>query len=177
VTLVRTPPRPAFEARARHERICPMCGGIPYTKRAHWHPECVVLWNLATHAALQIHELKVVADRCWNCGLTARASMLANGRLQERDLDRGPYRVLPLELEHIKPLWSLSAAERRELKWWLPFNLQLLCHWCHLAKSAREAAERAAPIRRAYFDAKAEDQGLVPLLPEIGHALPRRRAS
>jgi hypothetical protein len=175
MTLVRTPPRPPHEARARHERICPMCGGVPHTKRAHWHPECVVLWNLATRPELQIRELRAIADRCWSCGLTARDAAIANARLYLED--RGRYRVPPLELEHIKPLWSLSDAERRELKWWLPFNLQLLCHWCHLAKSAREAAERAAPIRRAYFDAVAEQRGLVPLLPEIGHALPRRRAS
>lgn len=48
----------------------------------------------------------------------------------------------PLELEHVRPLWSLTPAERLELKWWLPFNLQLLCRECHRAKTAREARER-----------------------------------
>lgn len=133
-----------------------MCGEKPTTKRARWHPVCVELWKLAAWPVVQLaHLLKTHGRICWGCGA----------------------RDLFLELEHIRPLWSLDDRERLELKWWLPFNLQLLCRDCHRAKTAREATERAAPIRRAYFDAKAEQQGLVPLMPEVGHALPRRRAS
>lgn len=57
----------------------------------------------------------------------------------------GPPPPMPvsLEVDHIRPLWSLNAKERKQTRWWLPFNLQLLCAMCHKAKSKREAAERA----------------------------------
>lgn len=82
------------------------------------------MWNLATNPRFAIHELvrNIGARVCWGCGARDRA----------------------LELEHIRPLWSLTAAERLELKWWLPFNLQLLCRECHRAKSARETRQRFA---------------------------------
>lgn len=64
---------------------------------------------------------------CWGCGRT-------------HDADGHPVR---LEVEHVRPLWSLTDQERTELRWWLPYNLQLLCESCHKAKSAREASERA----------------------------------
>lgn len=62
------------------------------------------------------------------------------------------------QVDHVRPLWSLSGAERVELRWWLPFNLQLLCRPCHAAKTAREAAERArlrrvAPLAQERFAA------------------------
>lgn len=58
---------------------------------------------------------------CWECGALT-------------------YRV---DVDHVRPLWSLTDQERTELRWWLPFNLQLLCHDCHKAKTKREAAQRA----------------------------------
>lgn len=48
------------------------------------------------------------------------------------------------EVDHVRPLWSLTDEERLELRWWLPFNLQLIGSRCHKAKTAREAALRAA---------------------------------
>lgn len=48
------------------------------------------------------------------------------------------------EVDHVRPLWSLTQEERLELRWWLPFNLQLIGHSCHKAKTAREAHLRAA---------------------------------
>lgn len=53
----------------------------------------------------------------------------------------------PLDVDHVRPLWSLDDTERAELRWWMPSNLQLLCGTCHKAKTAAEAAERAA-LRR-----------------------------
>jgi 5-methylcytosine-specific restriction endonuclease McrA len=53
-----------------------------------------------------------------------------------------------LFVDHVRPRWSLTEQQRGELRWWLPFNLQLLCGRCHADKTAREAAERAE-LRRA----------------------------
>lgn len=62
-----------------------------------------------------------------------------------------PLRV-ELEVEHVRPLWSLDEVERLELRWWLPFNLQLLCVPCHRAKTKREAGARAAYRRTGVLD-------------------------
>jgi hypothetical protein len=50
----------------------------------------------------------------------------------------------PLEVEHVRPLWSLTPEERRDLSWWGLPNLQLLCQPCHRAKTRHEAGWRAA---------------------------------
>lgn len=72
---------------------------------------------------------------CWECG--------ARDHLDDdlRWIDVG------LQVDHVVPLWNLTAAERLELKWWLPWNLQLLCRACHAVKSKREAARRAEIAR------------------------------
>ena len=82
-------------------------------------------WHLATDRRLQrANLLAVFGDRCWSC------------------LDEpGAF------IDHVRPLWSLGAIERAELRWWLPSNLQLVGPACHRAKTAREARERAA-LRR-----------------------------
>lgn len=81
------------------------------------------IWEWAsTPAAATAHLIDLHGPACWGCGAT------------DRDL----------ELEHVRPLWSLTDDERLELRWWLPFNLQLLCVPCHKAKTAAEAAERAS---------------------------------
>ncbi len=117
VSLVRRPPRPPHEGSGS----CPMCGEKPEQKRRRWHPECVELWHYIAFPQRALSLLiKMHGRRCWSCGHV------------------GGF----LELEHIRPLWSLTEAERREYRWWLPFNLQLLCTPCHRAKTAREARER-----------------------------------
>lgn len=81
---------------------------------------------VATKMLAEIH-----GDHCWACDAVA-----------------------VLELEHVRPLWSLTDDERQQLRWWLPYNLQLLCVPCHRAKTSHEAGLRAALAR-----------GETPLLP------------
>lgn len=105
-----------------------MCGTTPLPgRRRSWCSDaCVDLWNLATMPRVQLSQLVALhGPGCWSCG---------------SDHDG-------LEVEHVRPLWSLTDDERGELRWWLPFNLQLLCRTCHRAKTAREAGERAARRR------------------------------
>lgn len=62
-------------------------------------------------------------------------------------------RRVSLHVDHVRPLWSLTDAERADLRWWLPFNLQVLCRACHNDKTAAEAAQRAEQRRLARGDA------------------------
>lgn len=73
------------------------------------------------------HLVALHGSTCWGCGT-------------------GP---VPLDVDHVRPLWSLTDAERTELRWWLPFNLQLLCDRCHRAKTKAEATARAEARRAA----------------------------
>ncbi len=57
------------------------------------------------------------------------------------------------ELDHRRPLWSLTADERQDIRWWLPSNLQLLGERCHKEKTRREARSRAA-YRRALAEGR-----------------------
>jgi 5-methylcytosine-specific restriction endonuclease McrA len=125
---VRVPPPRPFERikSPRGQYVCPMCGVDAGYKRGWWHKECAEMWNLSTNPRWQLRELWAnVGTKCWAC-------LVGHG----------------IDVDHIKPLWSLTAQERKELKWWLPFNLQVLCRECHAIKTKREAGERAA-IRRA----------------------------
>jgi hypothetical protein len=117
----RRPPRPPHE---RTVGACSMCGttDLPPRRRSWCSDDCVDTWLWATMPKVATsHLLELHGDRCWACD--------------------GPG---PLELEHVRPLWSLTDAERQQLRWWLPYNLQLLCTGCHAAKTASEAAWRAA---------------------------------
>lgn len=120
---VRTPPRPPFE---HTPRACALCGTPPEGRRRSWCSDwCVELWFIATSGdAAHKHLVRLHGRTCWGCAAA------------------GPDVVL--EVEHVRPLWSLTDAERLELRWWLPFNLQLLCVPCHRAKTRAEAAQRAA---------------------------------
>lgn len=116
-----------------------MCGTdqLPPRRRSWCSDECVNLWLLASDpqtATAQLLELH--GSTCWACGTSHR---------EAEDWD-GEQRLLPvrLELEHVRPLWSLTDDERQQLRWWLPYNLQLLCEPCHRAKTSHEAGVRAA---------------------------------
>lgn len=144
---VRKPPRPPHEK----EPGCSMCGRFPLPgKRRSWcSDDCVDLWMIATTTAAALKHLTAIhGPCCWECGHYAEPE-----RQNHYSANPGqiltPVRMvlLTLEVEHTRPLWSLTEQERTELRWWLPFNLALLCRTCHRAKTKREAAERAA-IRR-----------------------------
>lgn len=103
-----------------------MCGETPTGRRRTWCSQrCVDLWNLATFPAAQLKDLRAqFGPVCWVC-----------------------WDEPGLEIEHVRPLWSLTEEERQELRWWLPFNLQLIGLVCHREKNRREAAERARSRR------------------------------
>lgn len=151
---LRRPPRPRFAMAGLVDgkRVCPMCGEPAGRKRGWWHQTCVVLWRIAAFPGVAIADLIATTGRiCWSCR------------------ERGPH--LFLELEHVRPLWSLTPEERTQLRWWLPFNLQLLCRACHKAKTAAEARERFDLNRARDFAVEAEERGLV----ELGVVPDRRR--
>lgn len=85
---------------------------------------CVDVYALSRFPAIAAADLRMFYPGCWECGA-----------LESFDV--------AVEVEHVVPLWSLDELERGELKWWLPFNLQLLCQPCHRAKSKLEAQVRA----------------------------------
>jgi len=129
---VRVPPLRRFEnvKSPRGQYVCPVCGVDAGLKRGWWHKECADTWNLATGPRRQLIELKKQGNRCRAC-----------------DAEGGM-----LYVDHVKPLWSLTAEERKELRWWLPGNLQLLCGPCHAVKTRREAGDRAARRRARKTD-------------------------
>lgn len=101
---------------------CTLCSGPVTGRRRTWCSDrCVELWRLATTRPVQVAHLRAVYDGCWSCGRQGG----------------------PVEVDHVRPLWSLTTVERYELRWWLPGNLQLLCPECHKGKTAREARDRA----------------------------------
>lgn len=124
---VRHPPRNERPAPG----TCSLCSSpIPEgSRRRTWCSQrCVDLWDLATRPSAQRAQLRWWFDGCWSCGRTHDDDGLR----------------LDLDVDHIRPLWSLTEVERGELRWWLPFNLQLLCPDCHKRKTRAEAGARAA---------------------------------
>ncbi len=79
-------------------------------------------------------------------GDSARATVALVARDGYRCAHCGSQEPGGLQVDHVRPLWSLTEHERTELAWWLLGNLQLLCTGCHKDKSAAEAAERAARV-------------------------------
>lgn len=136
MTSVRTPPRPPYQGLAgvvwqpdgSLRRLCSMCGTAVTGRRRSWCGEdCVRLWWIAIDGGIAFHWLSLeTGPVCWVCWSEPAE-----------------------EVDHVRPLWSLSAEERLELRWWLPFNLQLIGRACHRAKTRAEAADRAARLRVA----------------------------
>lgn len=119
------PPLPFADAPTG---VCRLCGGTCTGRRRTWcGPECVWVWQCATSAPVARTALVgVLGDICWGCG-------------NEPGTD----------VDHVRPLWSLTEAERLELRWWGLFNLQLLGPLCHKAKTRAEARQRALARRTA----------------------------
>lgn len=112
---------------------CRLCLGTLQAGRRHWCDDCTELRWISTNVTrAHDHLVAIHGPRCWRCGLTEQPARW--------DLLKPP---TVLEVEHIRPLWSLNDEERLQLRWWLPFNLQLLCHGCHATKTGQESAMRA----------------------------------
>lgn len=114
--------------------VCRLCGQRVVKPRRSWCGSgCVAIYEITRFPSIALRHLTAFYPGCWSCGR----------------LEWGPggYTGLTLAVDHVRPLWSLTDAERLELRWWLPFNLQLLCDECHRIKTRREAGERAARRR------------------------------
>ena len=139
---VRNPPRPPFE---RVAGACSLCGlsPLPGRRRSWCSDACVDLWMLATNSRRALGQLVALhGHECWRCGTRT----VEETRPGFPTLGIPPEVVevpVPLAVDHVRPLWLLTVEEATELRWWLPFNLQLLCDRCHGAKTKREAALRA----------------------------------
>lgn len=172
VTAARIPPRPPFE---HLKGVCAMCGGELAGRRRSWCSDaCVNLWFLATDRGTQLRQLTdLQGQECWEC--EQRVSYPSYHQAYRRNYRwygmQGPPKPVGvrLEVDHVRPLWSLTDPERLELRWWLPFNLQLLCRSCHAAKTKREAGDRAAarrhpsapsaPVLQLVLDLPVEEDG------------------
>lgn len=107
-----------------------MCGLSPLPgKRRSWCSDaCVALWSIATDGSVAAYWLaQELTPLCWLC------------------FDEPGH-----EVDHRRPLWSLTDQERADLRWWLPSNLQLLGTRCHRAKTAAEARMRAQGVWRPF---------------------------
>lgn len=154
--------RPPLHHDDRSGGCCRWCGepilhetgakaGEPNRRRA-WHPACVEAYKLAAWRKAQAKFVKKRdGDCCADCGDAPKKWLASRRRSIDRET-RARYvrvrRVCALELDHTVPLWSVAHLPpdvRRP--YYGPGNLKLLCPACHRAKTAREAAERAARRR------------------------------
>lgn len=160
----------AHPSRGQHRRVrkpyegrpgcCPWCGeaspvrlrrdGLPALNSPRWHPACVEAYNALQPAAWRTRVYREAMGLCADCGRfcpqrpTIRVSRdPADDRSRQaafyRDDPEARYRRW--HADHIVPL-----ADGGD---WSDENGQLLCEPCHKAKTAREAAERAARRVRA----------------------------
>lgn len=127
--VVRKPPKPRYADYP--PGVCRLCGAPCPGRRTLWcSDDCGNLVAASVNPSRAYAHLTALHGHCcWQCG---------SGE---------PF--VALEVDHVRPLWSLTPRERCQLRWWLPFNLQLLCRPCHKAKTAREAARRANLARQA----------------------------
>lgn len=141
---VRNPPRPPFEKVAG---ACSLCGttDLPPRRRSWCSDLCVDTWNLATSAAYATRQLiDLHGDRCWSCDRTEETVEVERWLHDADSIDLVQVtRPVTLFLDHVRPLWLLTVDEAAELRWWLPYNLQLLCGPCHGRKTRSEARLRA----------------------------------
>lgn len=130
----REPPKPANWTTPR-KGTCRFCqlpvlneDGTVNT-RTQWHPICVVdyqmiYWPAVTRKAVWMRD----GGRCAQCG------------------HRCPSRGAGVwHLDHIQPLIEAHG----DIRYWQMGNLQTLCQACHIAKTSREAGERALVRRQA----------------------------
>lgn len=135
--------------------------------KRNWHNACYYEYRLHTEIAAQFDFLfDRDGPRCQICRAGGYASA-GEGRIKPEGMSIATYLRTPrdqlavytdlkplivLEVDHVVPLWRAvlfrgDLAARRS--WYGPTNLWLLCVECHKAKTAIEAAERAAVRRSA----------------------------
>jgi 5-methylcytosine-specific restriction enzyme A len=157
-----------------HRAGCVWCGGALTGRRRSWCSDaCVAEYRIANFAAdAQRHVWDRDAGVCARCGSTpdSRRRWQTNRATwtQSRYVAQwhwppgwdGMARLTWVHLhdpgwaaDHIIPLWSVDRSAPDAFRFWTMANLQTLCLPCHAAKTAREAADRAA-IRRGAARAK-----------------------
>ena len=152
---VRSPPLPFWAGAVKVDTgvyCCRVCGQPVYaggdwrlaagrpSREIHWHKPCVVAYTTWTKVNVR---WRYLAERQnWRCRESGEDFRANGGYLLD-----GP------EVDHERPLWRISAEPHRYawpsvLYWYGLANLRALTPTAHKAKTAREAAERAA-MRRA----------------------------
>lgn len=105
---------------------CALCGKlIPkkdgmVNRHRRWHTKCKELYYAASMPQFAYVWLK--AHRGHTCAVCGR------------EASRPGNRRTGLEVDHIIPLKLVP----RKLRYWMPGNLQLLCHECHAAKTTQD---------------------------------------
>lgn len=137
---VRTPPPLPHLTQSG---TCSLCGTTPLPgRRRSWCSDlCVWRWNAAQgnlrFAGFALLLPGIVEGNYWS---------LHGADMRQRGYRcaccGGWFRYREIEVDHIRPLWSLTPAERADIIWWTEPNLQLLCRPCHAVKTKREAGER-----------------------------------
>ena len=144
----RRPPMPT----GLRDGECPWCGINANQKRRRWHPECVTAYRIAAFSSDQRSALRRRDHgTCAECGRLNNQWGWKRGRVVHARRWGAFTEVLwqiidDWHADHIRPLWSAPRDMRLEDReqWFGLSNLQTLCSRCHKAKTAREAAERAA---------------------------------
>lgn len=148
--------------------LCVWCGGKLEGRRRSWCSDACVaeyrIANFAGDAASQVFRRdqgkcascgSTPADRYrWrqNCALWTQSRWISRYRWPEGWDGEAPVTWIERtdpgwEADHIVPLWSVDRDAPDAFRFWTLANLQTLCLPCHKAKTAREAAQRAASRR------------------------------
>lgn len=115
-----------------------------------WHNACYQQYLLHTDAAVQA-EFLAKRDGPW-CAICGPGDGRYRGHVVYEDWNKiagfcALIWSVPTEVDHVIPLWKVVELYPRRREFYGPVNLWLLCVPCHKAKSADEAAERAAAKR------------------------------
>jgi hypothetical protein len=133
--------------------------------KRNWHNACYYEYRLHTEIAAQFDFLfSRDGPRCQICGAGGYASAgeirirpegMSWAEFYDADKQQLPLKTIlkpaiVLEVDHVIPLWrawSFGGDLEARRRWYGPANLWLICIECHKAKTAIEAAERAAVKR------------------------------
>lgn len=116
---------------------CQWCGGLVEAPRRKWcSDECIDAWGILTSSAIvRRYVWKRDQGVCAECGRDCSVETSARGHTYRADL-WGPW-----DADHIVPVWKGGGLCGIE-------GYQTLCRTCHAAKTANDAAERAASRER-----------------------------